>query len=108
MADALTKAAAAVVGADLSALQDSNAFLAAIATVSPSNDAELQEVIRDFTPAPTTPGMAPNPAQGHGSATVPRAPANLLERLQMETEKALSQPEPPSAQPYGSRTKGDQ
>lgn len=107
-ATALSQAAEAV-GADLPTLLDSQAFVTAITPVSSRDQALLQAVIRDHMPAPVAPLMAPNPAQGHTSgAAVPTAPKNLFERLKLENEKALSAPPPPSAQPYGSRTKGDQ
>lgn len=95
MAQALSRAADAV-GVELAPLLDSVAFTAELGRISPADGAGLEEAIRRHMPAPT-PGMRPNAAQGASSATIPAAPKNLLERLQMETEKALSQPTPPGS-----------
>ena len=97
MAVALSQAAEAC-GVDLPAMLDSQAFCAAIAKVSPSDQAELQAVIRDFTPAPAPAAMQPNPAQGASGASAPGpATGTILERMQALAEKALSQPEPPGS-----------
>lgn len=97
MADALSAAAGAV-GADLAQLLDSNAFVTAITPVSPSDQAELQAVIRDFMPVPSAPTMKVNPAQGAPGASAPGpATGTLLERMQRQTAKALDQPLPPGS-----------
>jgi hypothetical protein len=100
MADALAAAAEAV-GADLPTLLASQSFCAAITPVSPSDQAELQAVVRDHMAAPAAPGMAPVRAQGAPGAIAPGpATGSVLERMHDLAEKALTQPEPPSARPF--------
>jgi hypothetical protein len=97
MADALAKAAE-VVGADLQQLLDSQALVTAITPVSPSNEAELEAVIRDHMPPPVAPGMKPNPAQGApGAIATGPAAGSVLDRMKAQAAKSLDQPEPPGS-----------
>ncbi|HVB13546.1 MAG TPA: hypothetical protein VNH38_02170 [Candidatus Dormibacteraeota bacterium] len=97
MADALAAAAEAV-GADLPTLLDSQSFCAAITPVSPLDQAGLQDVLRAHMPAPATPRMAPNPAQGAPGSSAPGpSTGSVLERMKAQAEKSLDQPSPPGS-----------
>lgn len=91
-------AAAEAVGADLPQLLDSERFRLAVAGCSPADSLGLQDLIRDFQPAPAAPTMRPNPAQGAPGASAPGRPSgSILERMHDLAEKSLTQPEPPGS-----------
>ena len=98
MADALAAACLAV-GGDLTQLLDSQAFVTAIMPVSPSDQDGLQSVIAAHMPAPTGPGMRPNPAQGAPSAIAPGpVTGSVLDQIRAQVSaKALDQPVPPGS-----------
>ncbi|HVB77612.1 MAG TPA: hypothetical protein VNI34_07430 [Candidatus Nitrosotalea sp.] len=94
MAVVLAEVAAAC-GASVTELVENDEFTAEILKTSPADIEGLTAIVRAFAPAPA---MKVNLTQGHASsASVPAAPRNLLERLQLETEKALDQPLPPGS-----------
>jgi hypothetical protein len=94
MVEVLAEVAAAC-GASVTELVENDEFTAEILKTSPADTEALTAIVRAYMPAPA---MKVNPTQGHASsASVPRAPANLLERLQSETAKALDQPLPPGS-----------
>jgi hypothetical protein len=99
MAEVLAEVAAAC-GASVAELVENDAFTAEIMATSPADIEGLTGIVRAYMPAQTAPGPRSNPAQGHVGASVAAAPRNLLERLQLETEKALSQSEPPPGSTY--------
>lgn len=94
-------AACQAVGGDLSQLLDSQAFVTAIMPVSPSDSAGLEAVIREFQPAPATPGMKANAAQGHVGGPAP-APASgsVLDQIRGQLVAKADQPEPPGSTYY--------
>jgi|GEM_PF-4526257 len=97
MADALSRAAQAVVGADLAQLLDSQAFCTEIGAISPADSAGLEQAIRDHMPAPA-PGMAPNRVQtGIGGSVPTPGSGTLLDRVRAQTAKHADQPLPPGS-----------
>ena len=81
--------AAQATDADPSALLDSRAFLVKLADVDPSDAAAITAAVTEAVAAnprlgkPVTPGMRPNPAQGHSAS----APLGLAEQI-AASEKA--------------------
>jgi hypothetical protein len=95
MTDALSAAVAKVPGASLEQLMDSTSFLREIGPISAADSLALIDVVQAHTPAP---GMQSNPAQGSPGASVPTpSSGSVLERLQRQTAKALTQPTPPGS-----------
>ena len=81
--------AAQATDADPSALLDSRAFLVKLADVDPSDAAAITAAVNEAVAAnprlgkPVTPGMRPNPAQGHSAS----APLGIAEQI-AASEKA--------------------
>lgn len=86
MTDVISTAARAV-GADLSALADSESFMRRVTDLDPSDTAGITAAVADavaYNPklgADTTTGMRPNPAQGQSGNPVPPRSQTLAEKI---------------------------
>jgi len=108
MADALMAAAAAV-GADVTALVDSASFTRTLGAISPADTAGLVGAIQaamatnpSLAIQPPRQGMQSNPAQGasSGGGTVPPRPKTVAEMIRAQAGLAANQPVPPGSTTY--------